>query len=37
MVFSIELQDKIKSYVYGHLPEKEWYDVNFYPFIKNTI
>ena len=35
MPFSTDLQEKITDYVYGHLPEKNWYDENFYPFIKN--
>ncbi|KEI98212.1 hypothetical protein [Clostridium botulinum] len=36
MAFSIELKEQIQEYVYGHLPAEDWYDENFYPFIKDT-
>ncbi|MDB5055736.1 MAG: hypothetical protein JWM44_3786 [Bacilli bacterium] len=36
MPFSIKLSDEVKNYIYGHLPEKQWYDEKYYPFIKDT-
>ncbi|CAA7603135.1 Hypothetical protein DEACI_3958 [Acididesulfobacillus acetoxydans] len=36
MPFINEIHDKIREYVYGHLPSKDWYDKNFYPFIKDA-
>lgn len=36
MAFSVDLTDKINEYIYGHLPKEEWYNENFYPFIKNV-
>jgi hypothetical protein len=35
MPFELKLQDEIKKYAYGHLPNEDWYDKNFYPFISN--
>lgn len=36
MAFEKQIQEKLEEYVYGHLPNDEWYDKNFYPFIKDT-
>lgn len=36
MPFPLSLQEKIIDYVYGHLPNEEWYDQKFYPFIKDN-
>lgn len=33
--FETKLQEEIIKYAYGHLPNEEWYDKNFYPFILN--
>jgi len=33
--FPKELQKNIIEYVYGHLPSDNWYEKNFYPFIKD--
>lgn len=35
MPFELKLQEEILKYAYGHLPNEDWYDKNFYPFIKN--
>lgn len=36
MPFEMELQSKIRDYVYGHLPKESWYETNFYPFIEDS-
>lgn len=35
MPFDLELKEQIVNYVYGHLPNEEWYEENFYPFISD--
>lgn len=37
MAFSEDLQETIKDYIYGHLPNNDWYDKNFYTFIKDKL
>ncbi|PFE48188.1 hypothetical protein CN318_29745 [Bacillus cereus] len=36
MPFESNLQEEIIKYVYGHLPNEEWYEKKFYPFITNN-
>lgn len=36
MAFQKKTIDTIIGYVYGHLPQKEWYEEKFYPFIKDV-
>ncbi|PFJ51914.1 hypothetical protein COI99_14545 [Bacillus cereus] len=36
MPFELDLQEEIIKYIYGHLPNEDWYDKKFYPFITNV-
>ncbi|MGP0689599.1 hypothetical protein ACW5UC_23930 [Priestia aryabhattai] len=36
MPFSKDLQTNIRDYIYGHLPSIDWYNKNFYTFIKDN-
>lgn len=33
MAFRIALKEEIEKYILGHLPNEEWYNEHFYPFI----
>lgn len=37
MPFQNKVQEEIRKYVYGHLPEDNWYDEHFYPFIQDVL
>lgn len=34
MAFDIELKKEIENYILSDLPNKDWYEIHFYPFIK---
>ena len=33
MAFTSETKKELENYISGHLPNKEWYESHFYPFI----
>lgn len=35
MAFTSETKKELENYISGHLPNKEWYESHFYPFIEN--